>query len=96
MTQQRPDKPRNWADVIWDPHTDWETADLAKLREQANAEQIADGIVSQEWLDWYGDVSFDAALLTLGVLRGGETVNSVMAARSASEAARGNETKKAL
>jgi hypothetical protein len=93
MTYQ-PNQPRTWAADIWDPATDWET--LVGLRGQADDAQLAESSVTQTWLDRYGVASFDAALVCLGVLRGDETVAFLMAARGASEAARGDETGEAL
>ena len=74
--------PRNEDIVIDLFHTDWETADLKKLREEQDAELLASGKVTQEWLDKYGDASFDAAMAVLGIIGPHETVDSAMAARA--------------
>ena len=64
-------------------HTDWDTVDLKHLREKENAKLLASGKVTQEWLDKYGDASFDAALAALGILGPNETVDSAAAADDA-------------
>lgn len=87
MTQHRPVESRYWAAIVWDPATDWETVDLVWMREQCHAELIANGKATREWLDEFGVRSFDTALSCVGVFRGAETVDSVMAARGASDAA---------
>jgi hypothetical protein len=57
-------------------HTGWDTVDLKQLLEQENAKLLASGKVTQEWLDKYGDASFDASLAALGILGPNETVDS--------------------
>jgi hypothetical protein len=96
MTQHRPVESRYWAAIVWDPATDWETVDLVWMREQCDAELVANCKATREWLDQYGDAAFDAALSCVGVLRGNETVASVMVTRGIPQAARGDETGDAL